>query len=198
MFKNLDDASKKLLNNIPELEGEGWLLLAISDSGEKIASQIAKNRKLPYKRLNIEPVHCPKNQECQIAVVTELGNIQIDTRLQDAFHLDGEDIENLIELTYQYKLLPKLKKKRIQKFELPQDIEKVIIVDEAIETGLRMEGAISTLTELFDIREIYIAVPIIPQTIFEIFEDTVEEIFFSEKVDIYTGIENYYIEKVTK
>ena len=198
MFKNLDDATKRLLKQIPKLEGEGWLFLAISDNGEKIASQIARNRKLPYKRLHMEPVHCPKNRECQIAVVTELGNIQIDTRLQDAFNLDGEDIENLIELTYQYKLLPKLKKKRIQKFELLQDIEKVIIIDEAIETGLRMEGAISTLTELFDIREIYIAVPIIPQTIFEIFEDRVEEIFFIEKVDIYTGIENYYIENLKK
>ncbi len=198
MFKNLDDASKKLLKNIPELEGEGWLLLAISDSGEKIASQIAKNRKLPYKRLHIEPVHCPKNQECQIAVVTELKNSYIFEELRTIFGIDLEDIENLIELTYQYKLLPKLEKRGVGKFQLPQDIEKVIIVDEAIETGLRMEGAISTLTELFDIREIYIAVPIIPQTIFEIFEDTVEEIFFSETVDIYTGIENYYIENLKK
>jgi len=41
-------------------------------------------------------------------------------------------------------------------------------------------------------------VPIIPQTIFEIFEDRVEEIFFIEKVDIYTGIENYYIENLKK
>ena len=197
MFKNLDDASQQLCNVIPKFKNQNLLFLAISDGGEEIASQLSLYFKLPYKRLFIEPIFCPKNQNCEIAMVTELQNIKIDKILQDAFQLDQELLNNSIELAYDYKLIPKLKQKRgeIKKIEIDKSITSIILVDETIETGLKMETAIETVVDLLNIEKIFIATPIIPKTIFEVFESMVEQIFYIKQIEIYTEIGDYYLDK---
>ncbi len=58
-----------------------------------------------------------------------------------------------------------------------------------------METAIETVVDLLNIEKIFIATPIIPKTIFEVFESMVEQIFYIKQIEIYTEIGDYYLDK---
>lgn len=197
MFKDLNDATDRLFKSIPELKGDNWLLLSISDSGEKIGSKLSNFLHIPHQRIYIESIFCQKNPDCEIAMITELQNIRIDEVLKDTFQLDKELLVKAIKAIYELKLIPKIEKARgkREQIKIDEKIDKIILIDETIETGLRMETAISTVMDIIGVEEIYIATPVIPEQMFSLFESSVETIFYSEIVDMYTDIEDYYSER---
>jgi len=197
VFKNLDDATDKLFQSIPKLTGENWLILSISDNGEKIGLRLSTLLNLPHQRLYMESIPCQNNNNCEIAVITEFKNAKIDEVLKDAFQLDKEILASAIEVIYDFKLLPKIEKIRGSRepLKIDKEIDKIILVDETIETGLTMETAISTVADIIGVEDIYIATPIIPENMFYLFESLVEKIFYSEMIEMYTDIEDYYLER---
>jgi predicted phosphoribosyltransferase len=197
VFQNIEDASLKLLETIGELEDKNWLLVAISESGEQIAKILSKHLQIPNKRLFLEPVFCQKNSDCEIAMVSEFKTIIIDDVLKEAFQLEREMLLNSIDVIYDYKLMPRVEAIRGNRdnLKIGETVEKVILVDEAVETGLRMETAIATISSVFKIESIYIATPIIPQQMVDFFEPIVEKIFRYDEIELYTEITDYYIDR---
>jgi putative phosphoribosyl transferase len=192
MFNSFEDAVQKLSLSFPKIDNS-WLFLATSENGERIASALAKKFKVSFNRIFIESIYCQMNRDCEIAMISEFENIVYDEVLKDSFNIDVNVLNNAINVLYQYKLLPRMEAYRGNRVKLTisEEIKNVILVDEAIETGLRMETAIATMDQ-FEIDKLYIATPVIPEQMFSLFESAVENIFFYKKVDIYTDVGDYY------
>jgi len=194
MFQNINEATLKLIDNLPNLDNNSWLIVSISKNGEIVAKQISKALGIQYQQLFIESIFCQKNIDCEIAMVNEFEESFFDEVLKDFFEINDETLKESVKIMYQHKLLPKIKKCREELFSIPPNISNILIVDETIETGLRMEMAIKTF-QRFKKQKIFIAIPIVPKQMISFFKDRVENIFYSEQTEFYTEIKDYYLEK---
>ena len=195
MFKNIEDATDQLIEILPALD-KSWLLVPISESGEKIADIISEKLGLESKRVFTQSIFCKKNIDCEIAMISEFKDVIFDEVLQKSFEINRESLLESIEVMYDYKLIQEIERCRGIKdlFSISEHISKVLIIDETIETGLRMELAIKTLKR-FQLETISIAIPIVPEQMFSLFEKSVKNIFYSQKVEFYTEIKDYYKER---
>ena len=193
MFRNIDDATDRLIEELSDLD-QSWLLVPISENGNRIADRISDILGIKSQRLFIQPIFCQKNIDCEIGMINEFEDLSFDEVLKKHFEVENEILEKSIQIIYNHKLLPEIKKCREKLFDIPRNISKVLIIDETIETGLRMEMAIETLNR-FQLDNISIATPIIPEQMFFFFENSVKNIFYVDKVPFYTDVVDYYIEE---
>jgi len=195
LFKDRVDASEKLLEVLPKemLKGEDWLLLALSKGGALISSIIAKKLELNFDLFIVEPIFAPKNDECEVAMVSESKDIIMHEALINSFDISEEyiyeeankiykkDIETLINI-YRYSLpLPDIKGRSI------------LFVDEGIESGLRSICAIKSVLNM-DIKKVSIAVPMLDKTIFHELDMKVDSIYTYKKVENFIRTDYYYEE----
>jgi|GEM_PF-3348307 len=195
-FKNIDDAINKLVNSFPKLDNS-WLLLSISDNGDIIAEKLSKKLNIVWSRLYIESIYCELNIDCKIAMVSEFRDIVTDELLRDFFDIKKDALDNAIDVIYNTKLLPKLKKERNSEelLKIDDNIRNIIFIDESVETGLRIQCAMRSIEDRFDVNQ-YLATPIIPDLIYTFFEADFDKIFYAEKPDIYTSVYDYYLDKI--
>ena len=94
LFKNRDDASKKLLDVLPfeSMQQESWIVLASSIGGVPIAKQIANKLNAQFDFIFNQKINSIKNYECEIAIVTETKDIIIHEELMRSFDIKLNDI----------------------------------------------------------------------------------------------------------
>jgi len=194
MFQNVDDATNNLIKVLPKLDNNSWLIVPISESGKIVAEKLSKTFGVRHQKLFIESIFCQKNIDCEIAMVNEFEEVSYDEVLKEFFEIEKDILDESIKIMYNHKLLPKIKKCRDELFSISDKVSNILIVDETIETGLRMEMAIKTLKR-FELTNISIAVPIISEQMFSFFKSRVDTIYHSEKIEFYTEIKDYYLDK---
>ncbi len=197
-FKNINDAIYKLSEVFPkDINRDEWLLLSISDNGDIIAKGLSEKLNIRWERFYIESVYCQLNVDCKIAMISEFKDIVVDEVLRDFFQIDKHILDKAIDVIFNYKLMPKLQKERNSDnlLNIEKNIKNVVFVDESVETGLRVQCAMRSIENRFDVVQ-YIATPIIPDLIYSFLDSDVEKIFHVEKPEIYTNVYDYYLDKV--
>ena len=89
-FKNRTDAARKLIEVLPidSMRLEEWIVIAASNGGYEIAKIIAKELDAKLDIMFNEKIYAPNNEECEIAVVTELEEVLIHEELVKSFDID--------------------------------------------------------------------------------------------------------------
>ena len=111
MEKEFEYKINKLIDELPVLN-ENWILVSISNEGKKIVDSILEKYKIDASRFFIEPIHCEYNQDCEIAIIDEYGNIKINRLLKTSFEINDETIERNADLILNYKIKPMIEKER--------------------------------------------------------------------------------------
>jgi putative phosphoribosyl transferase len=193
MFRDVRDSSEQLVEKLQKKVDENWLIVAVSEEAISFAEILSTLLKVDYQLFFIDSISCQNNSDCEVAFISEFNIVQFNETLRDAFGLDNDTMMEALQVIYEYKLLPEIENYRGSRryFQLPDGVDTVLLIDNSIETGFRMEVAIDSM-ETLGIEDIYIATPVIPSHIFDLFEPMVEEIIYIEKVDFYTDIHDYY------
>jgi putative phosphoribosyl transferase len=192
-FKNRDDASQQLIKELPidEMKNENWIILATSFGGIPIAMNIAKELKAEIDFLFTKKVFTPKNNECEIAIITETGEIVIHEVLLKTFNLTVEDIYQDINSKYNNELIKYKTKYRKLKNLINLENKNILLVDEGLNTGLTMMACIKSVISQ-KAKSIRVAVPILPKvTIYDI-ETIADDLYYVEAPSHFLSIDFYY------
>jgi len=193
ILKDRQDAAAKLIDVIPmqRLKDESWNFVAVSKGGLELAYYIKQKLSNKLDILFSEAIMAPKNDECEIARVSEKEEIVINEQLVRAFEIKYDYIygeahrkheEQILSSIYQYR--------KGQPFESMSD-KVVMLVDEGSETGFKFMTALKTILAMKP-KAVYIAVPVLPTDTLDVLEPYADDIFYLHHIDDYVQTDLYY------
>jgi len=199
-FKNREDAANKLLGVLPieDMMQENWIILATSAGAVPIALSIAKSLKASFDFIFTQKVFTPKNNDCEIAIITETGEIVIHEELMKSFSLELDNIYNEIHEKYENELNVYKAKYRDSLDIINLEDQNVLLIDEGLNTGLTMMACIKSVINK-KAKSICVAVPILPEvTIYDI-ETIADDLYYVDAPAHFVSIDFYYenLEKIT-
>ena len=195
LFKNREEAVKKLINELPAntFSAENTIVLGVSEGGAYFANQLAKELNIPMNILLTEPIYSLINPKLSIAMVGETEEVVIHKALVEAFNIPKDYIYNEAQSKYSNEILGYMKKYRNGESLNKLEDKYVILADECVETGLTMMTAVKTAISL-GAKNIFIAVPVLDNVVYENLVTICDNIFCPHKIDDYISIEYYYEE----
>jgi len=193
VFNDREEAFKMLYNILPtdEMRKEEWIILATSAAGVPIALNLAKKLNSKFDFLFTEKIYTSKNNECEIAIVTETGEIVVHEELLKSFSLNLEDIYLEANELYQT-ILQEYKGKYREKLDIMNLADKnVLLVDEGLNTGLTMMACIKSVINE-GAKSICVAVPILPQATINDIETIADDLYYVQSPAHFVSIDFYY------
>jgi putative phosphoribosyl transferase len=195
LFKNRDDASNQLLKILPlhNMKKEPWIVLASSSGAVPIALKIAEHLNADFDFIFTYKINTPKNDECEVAIITETKDIIIHEELMKSFKIGLADIYQEADKRYDYEIQNYIKEYRDGDTLININLKNVLIIDEGLNTGLTMMACIKSIISS-GAKSIAVAVPILPEvTIYDI-ESIADDLYFIKAPAHFVSIDFYYEE----
>ncbi len=193
LFKDRKDAYEQLCKVLPmdEMMLEKWVVLATSSGGVPIALLLAKALNAEFDFLFTEKVFTPKNDDCEIAIITETGEIVIHEELMKSFSLELDDIYE--EANRKFKDQIKQYKANYRGSSDIIDLKdtNVLLVDEGLNTGLTMMACIKSVINE-KAKSICVAVPVLPEVTVNDIESIADDLYYVEAPAHFVSIDFYY------
>lgn len=192
-FENREDAAKRLIDALPInlLSQNKTVVLGVTENGVYLAHEICKAIDGKLDILLTEPITAPNNRELAIAMVSETEDVVIHKALIDSFGINEDYIYNEANRKYEEEVLNYVYKYRKGKELVSLKGKYVILVADAVETGLTMMTALKSVIAK-EAKNIYIAVPIIDKLIYQQLLTVSDGVFCTHIVQDYISIEYYY------
>ena len=155
------------------------------------ADQIAQAVDAQMDILLTEPILAPNNPEVAIAMISETEEVVMHKALVDAFEISEDYVYGEAQRKYEEEVLSYVYKYRKGNDLLPLEGKYVVLADECVETGLTMLVALKSVIAR-GAKNIYIATPILDQTVYQNLLSVCDEVFCPHKIQDYISIEYYY------
>ncbi|OCL96767.1 putative phosphoribosyltransferase [Arcobacter porcinus] len=192
-FKNREVAAFKLLDVLPleSMKLEKWIVVACSYGGYEIAKIIANALNSDYEILFNEKIYAPNNEECEIAVVTELEDVLIHEELVKAFDIELDLVYLKSKDVFETTIKPKINKFRAGEKLTYLKGKNVLIVDEDINVGLVMMACIKTIINQ-GVKSISVATPLLSTASIQAIDAITDDLYYIKKLDHYIEADFYY------
>lgn len=192
-FKDRKEAAKQLLEVLPldSMRLEEWIVISSSYGGYEIAKIVAEALNAKYEIMFNEKIYAPNNDECEIAVVTELEEVLIHEELVKSFDINLDLIYMYSKEIFENKIRP-----NIFKFRAGERLQKlhgknVLIVDEDVNVGLVMMACIKTIINQ-KVKSISVATPILSTTSIKAIDAITDDLYYVKNLDHYIEGNFYY------
>ena len=195
LFKNREDASNKLLKVLPldEMNQESWIIIATSAGAVPIASILSENLNTDFDFMFTQKVNAFKNDECEIAIITETEEIIIQEELMKSFNIKLEDIYEKANEKYNTDIKDYIKKYRDNKSITNMNKKNILLVDEGLNTGLTMMACIKSAISC-GASSVAVAVPILPEVTIHDIESIADDLYYVNAPAHFISIDFYYDE----
>jgi putative phosphoribosyl transferase len=195
LFKNRDDASNQLLKILPlnKMQEEPWIVLASSSGAVSIALKIAEQLNADFDFIFTYKINTPKNDECEVAIITETKDIIIHEELMKSFKINLDDIYQEADKRYDYEIQNYIKEYRDGDNLININLKNVLIIDEGLNTGLTMMACIKSIISS-GAKSIAVAVPILPEVTIHDIESIADDLYFIKAPAHFVSIDFYYEE----
>ena len=192
-FEDKEDASGQLIEALPiELLSQNeTVIIGVSEGGVYFADEIAKVCDAQMDILLTEAIMAPNNPELPIAMISETEEVVMHKALVDAFDINEDYVYSEAHRKYEEDVLDYVYKYRKGKDLLSLKGKYVVLADECIETGLTMMVALKSVIAM-GAKNIYIATPILDETVYKNLLTTCDGVFCPHKIQDYISIEYYY------
>ena len=193
LFKNREDAFIKLSEVLPldEMVQESWIVIATSAGAVPIAFRLAQRLNANFDFMFTHKVTAPKNDECEVAIVTETNEIIIQEELMIPFDIKLEDIYADANKKYKTNIQDYIKEYRCGKEIINMNGKNVLLVDEGLNTGLTMMACIkSAISE--KAKSVSVAVPILPEVTVSDIESIADDLYYVDAPAHFVTIDFYY------
>ena len=192
-FLNREDALDKLLDVMPldNLKAKDSILIALSEGGVKLANEISSRAGLESDYLFTEYIYSPKNPECKIAIVSECMDIVVNDLLVKSFDISYDFIYGEAQRKYEEKILPDIYKFRKGEIISSLDARNVVIIDDGINSGLRISVAIKTCTKK-NANTINVATPVISDDVASVLDTSIDMLYSVYRPKHFVDTKYYY------
>lgn len=138
-----------------------------------------------------EKIFTRKNNECEIAIVTETQEIVVHEELLKSFSLNLENIYNEANDIYQTDIQEYKAKYRDRLDMIDLSNKNVLLVDEGLNTGLTMMACIKSVINE-KAKSICVAVPILPKATISDIENIADDLYYVQSPAHFVSIDFYY------
>lgn len=197
MFKNREEAGRKLAEKLKHLKGENIVVLAIPRGGVVIGKILAQTLACPLDVMVVRKIGAPGNPELAVGALGPDGVVVWNEDLLLQLGLTPEQLapqiknEKLKMKNYLEKFAPQINEASNKKLSLKDKI--VILTDDGIATGATTEAAIAWIkTQNPD--KIVLAVPVAPPETVEKFKNLVDELIVLETPAFFGAVGQFYEE----
>ena len=192
-YRDREDAARRLIEMLPAelLTKNETVVIGISQEGVYFADRIATALEVQMDILLAEPILAPNNPELAIAMVSETEEVVMHKALIDAFGINEDYVYGEAHRKYEEEVLTYVYKYRKGSELVSLEGKYVVLVDECIETGLTMMVALKSVIAR-GAKNIYIATPILDQTVYQSLLTVCDRVFCPHKIQDYISIEYYY------
>jgi len=200
-FKDKADATSQLIDILPQdrMQNDDWLIVATSESAIVLADMISSQLGLTFDILFSEPIMTPNNNECEIAIVSEMEEIVINESLLYSFEINLDYIYGQAGRLHEEKIMSKIYK--YKKGELKNTLKNrnVLFVDFGCETGFNVISCIKSAIKT-KVKSVMYATPIMALGVYESLELITDEIFCVKKIENFINVDFYYkdIQKISQ
>lgn len=162
VFADRTDAARKLVEQLPKLEPENTIVLALPRGGVPMGAVIAKAIGAALDVALVRKIGAPGQRELAVGAVSNGEDMQVTVNHDVAaiLGLTAEDIRRMAKAE-----LPELKRRRDLycggKPPLPISGKTVIVVDDGIATGATMRAALRLIRKQ-GAKKVIMAVPVAP------------------------------------
>ncbi|MEA3352580.1 MAG: phosphoribosyltransferase family protein [Campylobacterota bacterium] len=193
IFQNREDALDQLCNVLPikEMMQEKWIVLATSSGGVPIGLGLSKRLNADFDFLFTKKIFTSKNNECEIAIITETGEIVIHEELMKSFGLKLEDIYNDANVHFLTDIEKYKNNYRSAEDILDLEGKNVLLVDEGLNTGLTMMACIKSVINK-NAKSICVAVPVLPSVTVNDIETIADDLYYVQAPEHFISIDFYY------
>ncbi|QKF59396.1 phosphoribosyltransferase family protein [Aliarcobacter lanthieri] len=192
-FKNREEAALQLLDVLPvdSMKLEEWIVIGCSYGGYEMAKIIAEALNADFDIMFSQKIFAPNNEDCEIAVVTELEEVLIHEELVKAFDINLDAIYSQSKEIYDNNI--KILANRFRKGEKFQNLlgKNVLIIDEDINVGLVMMACIKTIINQ-KVKSLSVATPILSTASIATVDRITDDLYYIKKLDHYIESNYYY------
>jgi putative phosphoribosyl transferase len=160
LFKNREEAGRKLADALKEFKGKDVVVLGIPRGGVVVANEVAKALGAPLDVVVTRKIEAPGEPEYALGAVTQEGEVIMDRQaaeslgaspayLDDQVRKKREEVKERMERLRGDKPYPKLEGRV------------VVIVDDGIATGSSVSAAVMSVKKRKP-KEVVVAVPVAP------------------------------------
>jgi putative phosphoribosyl transferase len=200
VFENREDAACELIKVLPidEMLQEDWIVLATSSGAVPIALIISNILNASFDFLFTQKVNASKNSECEIAIITETGEIVIHEELMRSFSIDLDGIYKDANHKYKNELNSYKAKYRNSLDIINMENKNVLLIDEGLNTGLTMMACIKSVINE-KAKSICVAVPVLPEVTVHDIEEIADDLYYVQSPAHFVSIDFYYkeLEKIS-
>ena len=192
-FISREDAACQLIDVLPidKMQEENWLVLATSVGSVPIAKKVSEVLNADFDYLFTHKVFTSKNKECEIAIITETGEIVIHEELMKSFSLKLDDIYQEINKNHLDKLSSYQEKYRNSSEIIDLTNKNILLVDEGLNTGLTMMACIKSVISS-GAKSICVAVPILPEVTINDIGMIADDLYYVKAPAHFVSIDFYY------
>ncbi len=193
IFKNREEASNLLYDILPTgtMKQEEWIILAISTGAVPIALSLAKQLNAEFDYLFTKKIFTEKNNECEIAIITETQEVVIHEELLRSFSLNLDDIYAKSRDVYNTDIKEYKVKYRNNLDIIDLENKNVLLVDEGLNTGLTMMACIKSIINE-KAKSICVAVPVLPEVTINDIETIADDLYYVQAPAHFVSIDFYY------
>jgi putative phosphoribosyl transferase len=175
------------------MKNEPWVVVASSFGGVYLAFKIAKVLNASFDFIFTQKIYATKNDECEIAIVTETNEIVIHQELKEAFDINLDDIYNEAKIKHNTDIKKNIENYRGDKKRISLNNQNVLLVDEGVNTGLTMMACIKSAISC-DAKSVTVAVPVLPKVTIQDIGALSDDLYFVKAPAHFLTIDYYYEE----
>ena len=193
LFTNREDSLNQLCNVLPldEMRQESWIVIATSAGAVPIAFGLSKKLNASFDFMFTHKINANKNDECEIAIITETEEIIIHEELMKVFDIKLEKIYKKAKDIYKTNIQEYIKQYRGGNKIIDMHGKNILFVDEGLNTGLTMMACIkSAITQ--KAKSVVVAVPILPEVTTHDIESIADDLYYVKSPAHFVSIDFYY------
>lgn len=188
MFKNREEAGRKLAGVLLPFKNENPLVLAIPRGGVQVGYHVARRLRCEFSIVICRKLGFPQNPEAAFGAIAEDKSLYLNSRyrrtldkdtIEKVMKKETEEIKRRIQLYRKGESLPEIKGRTI------------ILVDDGIATGSTLLSAIE-LCKKKDAGRIVVAAPVSGSQMKEKLQDIVDEVVILETPYNFYGVSQIY------
>jgi putative phosphoribosyl transferase len=189
MFKNREDAGKKLAKVLEKYKGQRVLVLAIPRGGVEVGYQVAKQLHTDFSILISRKLPYPDNPEAGFGALAEDGSAIIlkeaslwvpEEKIQKIILEQSEEIKRRVKVLRKGKPLPEISGRM------------VILVDDGLAMGSTMRAAVELCRKRIA-RKIIVAVPVAGRRVASEIDKLVDETVILEVPEYFQAVAQVYL-----
>ncbi len=189
MFKDREDAGKRLANALKKYKDQGVLVLSIPRGGVEVGFQVAKHLLADFSILIARKLPFPDNPEAGFGALAEDGSFIIlkeatiwvaEEEIKHIIQEQSEEIKRRVNVLRNGKPLPKISGRT------------VILVDDGLAMGSTMRAAVA-LCRKKKAQKIVVAVPVSGKRVAREIEKIVDETVILEMPEFFQAVAQVYL-----